>query len=76
MCLYSIILLLLRIKIEKNRTALFKVMKILMKTLLPDACIIEVFLSSLPIGTRSTEEKQKRLAKLAEIQIYLILLLF
>lgn len=51
-------------------------MKILMKTLLPDACIIEVFLSSLPIGTRSTEEKQKRLAKLAEIQIYLILLLF
>lgn len=74
--MYSIILLLLRIKIEKNRTAPFKVMKILMKTLLPDACIIEVFLSSLPIGTRSTEEKQKRLAKLAEIQIYLILLLF
>lgn len=74
--MYLIILLLLRIKIEKNRTALFKVMKILMKTLLPDACIIEVFLSSLPIGTRSTEEKQKRLAKLAEIQIYLILLLF
>lgn len=69
-------MLLLRIKIEKNRTALFKVMKILMKTLLPDACIIEVFLSSLPIGTRSTEEKQKRLAKLAEIQIYLIFLLF
>lgn len=74
--MYLIILLLLRIKIEKNRTALFKVMKILMKTLLPDACIIEVFLSSLPIGARSTEEKQKRLAKLAEIQIYLILLLF
>lgn len=74
--MYLIILLLLRIKIEKNRTALFKVMKILMKTLLPDACIIEVFLSSLPIGTRSTEEKQKRLAKLAEIQIYLIFLLF
>lgn len=74
--MYLIILLLLRIKIEKNRTALFKVMKILMKTLLPDACIIEMFLSSLPIGTRSTEEKQKRLAKLAEIQIYLIFLLF
>lgn len=74
--MYLIILLLLRIKIEKNRTAPFKVMKILMKTLLPDACIIEVFLSSLPIGTKSTEEKQKRLAKLADIQIYLILLLF